>query len=493
MLVHFRRLSKDVLIYGSGRIAVQALGFLTVPVYTRLFSTSDYGVIESIGAFASVVALVASLGMESASQRSFFDYTPIQADERRGVLSTAFWTLLVWSGILGISLSLGRIFVSKTLLESSNFSLLVGLAMLTIPVSITSNYFREILRMRHQPERFAILSVINGLAFVGSSLYLVAMRGLGLLGYYLGALTGSLVAQVASWWVVRDGIHLTFNRRELRVMLAYGLPLVPVAASMLVLQVADRFFLLHYASTSEVGLYSLSVRLSNLLLFGVTAFGSAWSPFMLELYNRDPSQERSVRAQTLTLVTLVLCIGSVCLSVFAREFFLTVTDPAYENSYRAVALLCGSIVALGMNSVIMSGITLSRQTHYFTRYTIIAAVINLGLNFLVIPPWGMVGAATATFLSYVLLSVLYTYRAQVLDPAPFDYRRLGVILAVSAAAAALGTFLHFAPLGLSLAIKSLLLIIYLGVIIPISIDARTLSAIRIVMVRFKERLAQQRP
>lgn len=453
MLAHFRQLSRDVIIYGMGRIGLKLFSFITLPIFTRIFSPDDYGIIETISTFTSAVAVFITLGLESASQRSYFDYSTQEREERRAVLGTAFWTLLVWSVALAIMLIVTSHSLAIQLFGESRYAQLLRIAIIAISVTTLTNFFQEILRLRHQPVRYSLLSIFSGMATIGLMLYLVAVRGWGLLGNYLGLLLGALLTVGPGYWLVRDALSFIFSRRELHVMLAYGLPLLPVAASTWVMQLADRFFLLHYAPMSEVGLYGLGVRLSNLLLLGVTVFGIAWSPFILELHSREPLEERRVRARVLIYVALVLSFGAVCLSVFAREFFLTITAPSFVNAYQVVGLLSISIVAIGINGVTMTGITLSRQTHYFARYTIYTAVLNLGLNFLLIPPWGMVGAALATLLTYASLAWLYFRRAQILDPVPYDVRRLLIVLVTAAVLIALGTFINLTPLWLSIIAK----------------------------------------
>ena len=229
----------------QAEVAVQALSLLTIPIFTRIFTTGDYGIIETISALATVVALVSSLGLESASQRSYYDYTPEEVNQRRMVLSTTFWTLVCWSSVLGFILALcAPLLLSRLFFGDNSAAWWIRLAMIAVPVGVISNYFREVLRLRHQPERFALLSFINGLGTVGTSLLLVAGLHWGLLGNCVGALCGGLLGLGASIWLVRDVVHREDSTgASCRVMLAYGLPLVPVAASTLGhWQVADRFF-----------------------------------------------------------------------------------------------------------------------------------------------------------------------------------------------------------------------------------------------------------
>ena len=93
------------------------------------------------------------------------------------------------------------------------------------------------------------------------------------------------------------------------------------------LQLVDRFFLLHYASVAEVGVYGIGARLANLLLLAVVTLGLAWSPFVFDLASREPEEERAVRGRSLTYTAVLLGLGAVVVSVFARELFVTVTDP----------------------------------------------------------------------------------------------------------------------------------------------------------------------
>ncbi len=136
------------------------------------------------------------------------------------------------------------------------------------------------------------------------------------------------------------------------------------------------------------------------LLLLVSAFGIAYSPFMLSLHAEDPEAERLVRARLLTYLTAGLIVLAVVFSLFAREI-IAVIAPSYHRSYQAVALVCAGTVALGFCQIPMADITISRRTKLFAYYSMIAAVVNLGLNFALIPPWGQVGAAAATAVGYL--------------------------------------------------------------------------------------------
>jgi O-antigen/teichoic acid export membrane protein len=451
--MHFRRLFRDTLIYGSGRVMLQLIAVVLTPVWTRIFVPSDYGVLETIASLTTVLALSASLGLESASQRSYFDYQETQADKRRVVLSTTLWTLVLTSGILALVGILLRAPISRAFFGTDAYATMLGLAALTVPLAVLTNFCQEVMRVRHQPVRYSLLSVVSGVAAIAFALFFVLARDKGLEGYYLGVVVGSAIGLALAYVIVRDVIRPRVNLRELRIMLAYGLPLVPVAASTWVLQLADRFFLLHFGTLRELGLYGVGYRLANFLLLFTTAVGLAWAPLMLELHASDPAAERVTRSRTLNYVTFILCFGAIFLSVYAREIFRTITSPAFADAYQVAGLLSGSVVFIGMNVITISAMAITRRTGYLARYTLYAAGLNTVLNFILIPTWTMIGAALATFVTYGFLAALYYWRAEALDPAPFEKRRLLVILVVAAAIIAVGTFINIEPMWLSILVK----------------------------------------
>lgn len=475
----FKRLARDLFIYGSGRIAFQFLIFLSVPILTRIFTTSEFGVIETMATLSAALGVVIILGLDSASQRSYFDYPEEDAESRRAVLSTTFWTLLVWGGLVAGIGALASRWLADALFGSTRYTVVVALAIGVLFLEQMFSFCQEIMRVRGQPGRYSILSILWAAATLGTMLVLVALLDEGLRGYYLGFLLGGITALALALVAVRDQLRPTYDRRELRIMLAYGLPLVPLAASTWILQLVDRFFLLHYASVAEVGVYGLGARLANLLLLAVVTLGLAWSPFVFDLASREPEEERRVRGRSLTYTAVLLGFGAVVVSVFARELFVTVTDPKFEEAYKVVGLLAGSIVAIGINAITITGITLKRQTRYFARYAVYVAVLNIALNFLLIPPYGMVGAALATFITYALLAVLYYRRAQQLDPAPFDGTKVVLALAVAAVLITIGTFVNLDPVWLSVLVKLPLVAAFpLAMIALRVLDAEALALLR---------------
>jgi O-antigen/teichoic acid export membrane protein len=448
-----RTLVRQVAIYGSGRLALQLLSFVTLPIMTRILSPSDYGVMEVIATLLAAIAIVASLSLETAAQRSYFDYGPEEVKGRRIVLSSAFWPMVGWAALLTLIVVLLSSELSRLLFGTDSYETVVTLAILALPVGVATTFFLEVMRLRQQPTRYVLVSWFGAGVSVALILYLVAVDDRGLEGFYLAGVLGAIPTMLVAYVVVRGAIALTVQWRAFRTMLIFALPLIPVAATAWVLQFADRLIVLRFADLHDLGIYALGVRLSNILLLGISAFAFAWTPFILELFSRDREHERQVRARALTNVGFAAGLGAVCVSVYAREFFLTVTDPSFADAYKLVGVLSAGLYALALNVVTMTGITIARRTRFFAQYALYAAALNIALNFLLIPPLGIMGAAIATSLTYIALAVLYYGRAQALEPVPFDGRRVLELAALASVVIVVGTLVNIDPLWLSVLVK----------------------------------------
>ena len=241
-------------------------------------------------------------------------------------------------------------------------------------------------------------------------------------------------------------------------MVHYGGPLIPASFALWGLAFLDRIMLSQLGSFSETGQYGVGSRYATLLMFSLATFMTAYVPFMLALWRESAESERQLRGRLLAYVTLALVSGGLLLSLFAREL-TTVIAPGYDRAYLVVGVLSTGVVLFAIANIASSGIALARRTKYIAAYTVIATLLNVALNLLLIPAWGMIGAATATAAAYALLAVLYYRKAQQLYPTPFLTRRALTALLVGCPLMAIGA-LPIEPEGLAVAMKLLTIALF---------------------------------
>jgi O-antigen/teichoic acid export membrane protein len=483
---HFVGLAKQAIVYGVSGIALQVVGVITLPIYGRVFSHSQFGVLELATTVSAVGLALVDAGFASAAQRSFYDYSDETPEQRRSVIFTAIAFTSAVAVAIALALSLARGPASDWLLNGRGRGVLLAVAV-SLPLVNAATFLRETMRLRFRAWHYVGSSVLASLVAAGVGVAAVVAFDRGVAGVFLGVIVGNALAALYGIAVVRGDLGVRPSGYELRKMLAYGLPLVPVALAMWAIALVDRIMLNKLGSLADVGQYAVANRISNVLLLGVTGFVLAFGPYVFSLYSQDQELEKAVRGKTLTYLTVCLCVAGLALTLFAREV-VSLVAPSFDSAYQAVGLLTLSVVAFGISTVVMAGISIMRRTKVLAVLAVAVAVVNIGLNFALIPPFGMVGAAVATAVSFVLLAGLHYRVAQRYYATPYEPGKVLVAVALATAIGVLGV-LPLGPLAVSVPVKVgalggfLLLLRAVGVV-----DAAEIERLRSLigaMIRFR--------
>jgi len=443
MKQHLSTLGKQTLVYGVSGTALQAVGLITLPIFARVFTPAEYGVLEMVTVGLAALMLVADLGLSSASQRSFFDYDEGQPNQRRSVLTTAIATALGVSVVIAIVLFAARGPLADWLLAGQGYTTLLALAAVSIPLTVAASMLREVMRLHFRAWHYAASATLSAVIVGGLGAGLVLWTGAGVDGVLIGIVTGNAAAVAYGLAVAgRDAIG-RFSLQELRTMLAFGLPLIPAAAALWGVAFLDRVMLSRLADLADVGEYAVAARFATVVMLAVTAFGLAFSPFYLSLWSRDPEAEKRIRARILTYVSATLAFISLALGLFAREV-LTVVAPAFMGSHELVGVLCLGVTLFGVANVSMAGMVLARRTRLIAAYSLVAVLVNLALTVALIPSLKGLGAALAAVGGYATLAGGYYLHSQRLYPTPYAPWRTAAPVVVAAVLMPLGLL----PLGL---------------------------------------------
>ncbi|MGH2901922.1 MAG: lipopolysaccharide biosynthesis protein [Solirubrobacteraceae bacterium] len=481
-----RRLGGQTLVYGIGGAALQLVGIVTLPILARVFSPADYGVLELGVVVSAILMIVVDGGMASASQRSYFDYADDQEARRRRVLVTALLFQLVIGLVLACVLLVLAGAISRALFAGRDEAGVVVLIGVALPAFALAQFTREILRLEFRAWSYLVTSVAGAAVAAVVTIVAVLAWNAGIAGVFAGALAGWVVGAVLGLGLVWRRLRARPSRRELTVMLRYGLPLIPVAVSLWALSLIDRLMLSRLADLEELGQYAVANRIASPVLLLVTALSLAFSPFILSLYQTDPEHEKRVRGRVLTDFTAGLTLIALVSALWARELGERVA-PDFDEAFRAVGIVAFGLVAFGISSVVVTGISIARQTRWLMLYSLVAALANVALNAVLIAPLGQIGAALATLAAYVLLCGLYYRRAQILYRTPY---RIGIVAAtftVGLALMSLGAISYDAWI-VALAVKLGAVLVFLLALHPLGVlgagdIGRGLAALRACRAR----------
>jgi len=453
-----RRLGRHSAIYGLGGLVSRILAVLLLPLYTRYLSPSDYGKVETLIALTTVIGIALRMGIHAAFFRFYFDSS--EPEHRRLVLRTCFWFTMAMAtaGLLAGLLLSGTI--ADLLFGSSDDSELVMASFVGLWAGMNYEQLTSLFRVEERSVAFVSASLANILLTIGSTLLLVVALDQGPIGVIVGNFTGTLLVYAVLIGYRREQLGLQFDRSLLREMNRFGVPLVPTALFLWVTNFSDRLFLVRLADTTEVGLYSVGVRIASAMVLLLTAFRLAWPAFAYSI--EDEREAKRTYAYVLTYLVLSTTWVAAALALLSPWIVDWIAAPAFAESSRVVGPLAFAAVAFGAYIVVAIGVGRARRTQFNWVVTGAAAAVNVTLNLVLIPPYGMMGAAVATIAAFSTMFVGMAWWAQRIYPVPYQWRRVG-----TAAAAGLALVVAGKLLDANLVAAFLLALVYPLTLLPL--------------------------
>ena len=437
-----RRLARHSAVYGIGGLVSRILATILLPLYTHYLPPTAYGQVEIVTAATAVLAILLQLGLSSAFFRFYFDAKE-QADKLT-VVRTSFWFTM---GAATLGMVLGLVFAGPVAhwLGLGDHAWLVRAGAVGLWAQTNYQQLTALFRVEERSTAYAIASVANVLVTVAAMVLFVAVFHWGAIGLVVGNFTGTLVVYLALLAYRTEQLGLEFDRELFRRMQSFGMPLVPSALALWAINFVDREFVSWYKGNAEVGVYSAAVKIASVITFVLIAFRTAWPAFAYSI--EDDREAKRTYAFVLTYLLAFSSWVALGLGALAPWWTKLLTDPKYQRADKGVALLAFAGAVYAGYTVLAIGSGRARRTQLNWVVTGAGAAVNVGLNFWLIPRWGMVGAAVSTVAAYVVLFVGMTAYAQRVYPVAYQWRRVitAVTVAVGLTVAARWTHLSFVP------------------------------------------------
>lgn len=430
------QLAQSFAIYGSANFAIRAFNFLLIVIYAHFLRPSDYGTIYLAEIVASFLAIPAGLSIDSALERLYFQ--PNQDSEvRRSLLGSAIRFGFCWMAIfVSLALAFGWMFQANLPLHTQTpFYPYIALAILTAAASKGIQYRLAIYQISGRRRSYVILSLVLALLTATCCAYWVILRRCGAVGMLEGKLLAAGIMLLVATWSMRSYLMVRFSWKFVRQSLSFGLPLIPHLIMASALVVADRLILAHYRNLSEVGIYSLAYSFGMVMYLVTDSLSQAWLPLFFGLAGKG-GESRLVLGRVSSGLAVFLA-GIACLGMLLSPIFVhTALDERYREAARIVPLVIMGYLFHALFSLFHLSILHAKRTASVFAISLLAFLANLALNLLMIPRWGMYGAAWATTVAYGIEAVGACALAQRFFALP--YRVAEILSSVAIAGAAVG-------------------------------------------------------
>jgi O-antigen/teichoic acid export membrane protein len=456
-----RELSRNLAIYGVGDVGISIVNFLLLPLYVNYLTKEDYGVLGLLGSVEVAAKIAFRWGLDGSFMR--FSYDARDEHERQTLASTLFFFLLAANGIL-LALSLvASPVLGSWIFDGPGQTRALQLVLLNTFIIAFTFFPFHVLRMQNRAVEFSLLALARSAATVVLRIVLIVGAGMGVMGVVLAdlAVTAVLMAILFRWFAPL--IRPLFSRPLLRDALAFGLPRLPHAAAQQVIAVADKFILSAYRSIADVGLYSMGVSFGLTQKLFLSAFEYAWAPFYYAT-----AKEPDAKAVFRTVATYgiaVLTAMTAVLSAAARDLLDLMTRGIFVDAAPVVAWTAIGVLFQGVYLLTSIGLNLTKNTRYYPAATMTAAAVNVGLNFALVPRFGLLGAAWANGVAYAVQAALAYRFSQRFYPVDHEYGRIARIAAAGVIGFLAARAIPALPAIAGIAVRSLaVLVVFLGLL-----------------------------
>ncbi|MBT3603900.1 MAG: flippase [Candidatus Latescibacteria bacterium] len=419
-------LIRHTAIYGTGDLLGRAVAVVLVPIYARHLTLADNGVISLAFAITGFSAVFYSLGLNPALIRILSNtQEPL---EKQKAFSSAYWTLLGVGLCLSTLIYLNAHTCAQSILNNIEHTHIFYYISGILLLDTLSEPFFTLCRVQKRSTRYTLVRLVQYTLQLGLTAYLIAIKGQGPEAVFQANLLSSLFAFVVISPVGLTALRLTFQNTALRDLLSFGLPFVPSAISVLVINLSDRFLIQYFLGVEALGIYGITYKLGLPMFFIIKAFRAAWAPAVLD--SDDHVQTSQMCARITTYYAVIGSFLCLILATFSHECIVLIAGSNAQDylvGKQVIPLVALAFFFYGLYVIITAGVYIHGKANALPAIVGAGAILNILLNVFLLPKFGFVAAAWSTLVAYIVMVVLLYLFVRQFYPVPYEFARLGKI------------------------------------------------------------------
>ena len=426
MFHKIKQTAKHTSIFALGKISTKLVGFILLPIYTKEISVVNFGILGLLEVIDLLGSNVLSIGMPQALLRwhSLAD-NPLR--KRKIVFTTFFFLLLVFSSAIILVIPF-RESLSNVLFDKPQYGYFLIYVFISITFANLARIPQAILRIEEKSTYYSLTILAQFTLSLFLNIYFVAFRKLGVEGILIANMisNGLLLVSLLPYLIKR--MIIKFDLPLLKEMLTFSYPFIFIALSTTILSLGDRYILTRLSSLSQVGLYSLGYKISNVLKIFVVDSFTLGLPIIGWQLVKDNEQPKEYLAKIFTYLSLVLLWLGLIISIHAQKLIqIFALNQDYWDAYKVIPFLILGVVLLGWQQHLFFVLQIPRKTKQISIILAIAAFSNIIANIVLIPDFQMMGAAYATIISFFIAFLLAFVAVRKYYPIRFEITRIVIL------------------------------------------------------------------
>lgn len=437
-----KRLVGQTAIYGLPTIAGRVLNYLLVPLYTRVFEPAEYGVVTELYAYVALLYVLLGYGMETA----FFRYSKTGEDGKT-FFSTSLLSLTISTGIFLLIALFASGSIASSMGYADNREFIVWFALILGFDALASIPFAR-LRQQGKAGKFALIRSVNIFTNIGLNLFFLLLCPYILQTYGASALLdlvydpeigigyifiSNLVASSLTMLLLLKtikGIRLTFDSGLWKQMITYAWPLLILGLAGIVNETFDRILLKYLLPAdsdpmAQVGIYGACYKVSILMTLFIQTYKYAAEPFFFEQMHNQDAKVLYARVMNYFVAICAFIFAAIMLNI---DIVILLVGEEYRSGAPVIPVLLMANLFLGIFYNLSVWFKITGKTILGAMIAVFGMLVTLGLNFLLIPLMGYMGAAWATLACYGSMMVLSYFIGRRYYPVPYNVLKITLFI-----------------------------------------------------------------
>ncbi len=390
---------ENFLVYGFGGIISKLIPLIMVPIVTRLMPTTEYyGISDLSNTVVQFGSALAVMGMYDAMYRMFFEKEEEKYKKR--VCSTALMFTIMTSIIVFMIMIVLKSVIAQYFFSNRRYAFIVYLSAMATLVGATNSIISAPTRMQNKRKIYLITNTLGPLIS-----YTVSVPML-LAGYYvialpLAAVISGMIMEISFGVLNHEWFHLKmFDGKLLKQLLALAIPLLPNFLIYWIFNSCDKIMITNILGVGAAGIYSVSSKLGHISQLVYTAFAGGWQFFAFSTMREENQvKNNSMIFEYLGVISFVVT-SFMC--AWSYILFRVLFTEQYSTGYIAAPYLFFAPLLQMLFQVACNQFLVIKKTWPSMFILSIGAILNIGINWVLIPVWGIEGAAVATLTGYLV-------------------------------------------------------------------------------------------
>lgn len=390
----YKYLLKNIGILTLSSFATKFLSFFLVPLYTQYLTTEEFGTFDLLATTIAILVPVLTVNIQEAVLR----FTIEDKNKSKGIMSIAIY-YFIFSVIITSLILIVVCHYGSSSIFAKYWGFFVILFILQAFLGILLSYTRGI-------EKISVLSFSSFICalsiIVLNILFLVIFRW-GLLGYFFANILGYIIQCFYLMYKI-DFFSLSsffyYDKELKKDMISYSRPLIANSIAWWINNASDRYILNFFCGLSVTGIYSVSSKIPSVLNIFQSIFSQAWSLSAVKEFDEDDSN--GFFTMTYSLYNSSMVIVCSLIIILNRAFAKILYANAFYDAWICVPWLSIAIIFGALSGYLGGFFSATKKSKVYAKSTVIGAICNIILNLVLIPTIGMLGAAIATTICYII-------------------------------------------------------------------------------------------